>query len=39
MLFVRRLARVRWIAVAIWCVLVLLLIGIGVFVLNAPTPG
>lgn len=39
MLFVRRLARIRWIVVAIWCVLVLLLIGIGVFVLTEPTLG
>jgi len=38
-MFVRRLAKVRWIAIAIWCALVLLLIGIGVFVLNAPRLG
>ena len=37
-MFVRRLAKVRWIAIAIWCALVLLLIGIGVFVLNEPIP-
>jgi hypothetical protein len=33
---VRRLAKARWIAVSIWCGLLLLLIGIGVFVLNEP---
>jgi hypothetical protein len=38
-MFARRMARARWIAVAIWCVLVLLLVGIGVFVLTEPTPG
>jgi len=38
-MFARRMAKVRWIAIAIWCALVLLLIGIGVFVLNAPTLG
>ena len=34
----RRQAKARWIAVSIWCGLLLLLIGIGVFVLNEPTP-
>jgi len=34
----RRLARARWIAVTVWCGLVLLLIGIGVFVLAEPGP-
>lgn len=38
-MFVRRMAKIRWIAIAIWCALVLLLIGIGVFVLNEPRPG
>ena len=33
-----RWARARWIAVAVWCGLLLALIGIGVFVLVEPTP-
>ena len=35
----RRWAKARWIAVVLWCALVLLLAGIGVFVLIEPTPG
>jgi hypothetical protein len=34
----RRWAKARWIAISIWCGLVLLLIGIGVFVLTEPLP-
>jgi hypothetical protein len=34
----RRLTRARWIAVSVWCALVLVLIGIGVFVMVEPTP-
>ena len=33
-----RWARARWIAVAVWCGLLLALIGIGVFVLVEPAP-
>jgi len=35
----RRWAKARWIAVTVWCGLVLFLAGIGVFVLIEPTPG
>jgi hypothetical protein len=37
-MMVRRLAKARWIAISVWCALVLVLIGIGVFVLVEPTP-